>query len=143
MKTINLLIIANLFLVVGCTAQGPRPDEDSAVKIAAELDEMSLQTTQKPVRIRDYQIRSWRYIDRYNLIIEAGFKDHYLVSLHSPCLGLRGAFAIGITSSAGSVDKFEDIIVKSGGRNGIEERCHIQEIVKLEPIPSESAESVE
>lgn len=138
MKTLTTVLFITTTLLLGCASTGSKDSTDSQEKITSTLDDMELQTSTKPVRIRDYQVRSWKYIDHYNLIIEAGFKENYLVSLRTPCVGLDGAFSIGFTSSAGTFDKFEDIVVSRA--RGFEERCPIQEIVKLEPMPKNSEE---
>lgn len=96
-----------------------------------------MRPSEQPVRIRDYQVDSWRYIDRTHLIVEANVNDLYLVSLHSNCFGLQSAFTIGVTSGGGSVDRFENIVVRDV--SGRTERCPISEIVKLEKIPEASA----
>ena len=132
MKILISSLIASIFLLA-CSSQ---PTQNSEEKISAALDQLEMQPSQQPVRIRDYQVDSWRYIDRYNLIIEAGFDDQYLVSLQRPCFQLQSAFAIGFTSSAGSLDKFEDIVVRDSF--GRAERCPISEIVKLQKIPQVS-----
>jgi len=138
MKTLTTMLFVTAALLMGCSTTAQKNESDSQEKITSTLNEMALQPSSKPVRIRDYQVRSWTYIARYNLIIEAGFKENYLVSLVTPCIGLDSAFSIGFTSTAGSLDKFEDIVVRRA--RGFEERCPIQEIVKLEPVPNTSAE---
>ena len=130
----SLNLIACLFLAA-CANQESRSSEE---KIASALDDMALQTSDRPVRIRDYKVQSWRYIDNSNLIIEAGRREHYLISLAIPCHQLTGAFSIGFTTTAGSLDKFEDILV-SGNRGG-PERCPIADIVKLLPIPRDNVD---
>lgn len=128
MKALMAILLASL-LALGCSNQ-PRKDSDD--KVAAALDQLEMRPSEQPVRIRDYQVDSWRYIDRENLIVETSANDQYLVSLRTSCFGLQSAFAVGFTSAGGSVDKFEDILVRdSSGRT---ERCPISEIVKLEKL---------
>jgi len=133
--TFTVALFLTAIFMVGCSSQ---PKQSSEEKIATTLDDMQLQRGNRLETIRDYQVDSWHYIDPYNLIIEAGFKEQYLISLQIPCFGLNGAFSIGFTSTAGSLDKFEDIVVKDNF--GRPERCPIADIVKLEPIPNTSAE---
>jgi len=128
-----LLYLAASMALVACSNQPPQPPQSGADKVAATLEEMELQQSNRAVRIRDYRVNSWRYIDQYNLIIKAGLKDNYLISLHTPCPELSGAIQIGFTSTAGTLDKFEDIIVS--GPLGRREICAISDIVKLEGIP--------
>jgi hypothetical protein len=134
MKIFTAVLLSTLWLLA-CSSQ---PQQSSEEKIATTLEDMQLETGNKMETIRDYRVDSWRYIDQYNLVIEAGLKDKYLISLQSPCFGLNGAFGIGFTSTAGSLDKFEDIVVK--GPSGRAERCPISDIVKLEPIPTANVE---
>lgn len=130
MKTICLLVtLSYLSLLMACSQTIER-DRDTT--LAGTLDEMHLSKGEKVERIRDYRVDSWRYVDQYNLIIEAGKNEHYLVSLRVPCPELRNQFQIGFTSSTGTLDKFENIVVKdrlSGTRE-----CGISDIVKLEAI---------
>ena len=115
--------------LLACTGQ---PQQRSDEKISAALDQLNVQPGNKIERIRDFQVDGWRFIDNYNLIINAGFKDQYLVSLQSPCLPLQSAFSIGFTSTAGTFDKFEDIVVRNAF--GRPEHCPISDIVKLVPV---------
>jgi hypothetical protein len=134
MKALISSLLASLF-VLGCSAQ---PAKDSGDKVAEALDQLNMRPSEQPVRIRDYQVDSWRYIDRTNLIVETSASDLYLVSLHSSCFGLQSAFAIGVTSAGGSVDKFEDIVVRDA--SGRSERCPISDIVKLSKAPETPAD---
>ncbi len=128
MKALISSLLAGL-LVMGCSTQ---PTQTSEERVAAALDQLEMQPSEQSVRIRDYQVDSWRYIDHSNLIVETRANDQFLVRLQSHCFGLQSAFAIGVTSAGGSVDKFEDIVVRdSSGRT---ERCPISEIVQLEKI---------
>lgn len=137
MKSLVMSLFSCLALLA-CASQPQSADTDE--KIASTLEDMQLQKTEKIERIRDYRVDSWRYIDNSNLIIKAGLRDNYLVSLRVPCINLNGAFSIGFTSTTGSLDKFEDIIVRDSF--GRAERCPIADIVKLEPIPDDRAEPV-
>lgn len=126
-------LISSLFaslLLLGCSGQ---PARDSGDRVAAALDQLNMRPSEQQVRVRDYQVNSWRYIDRTHLIVEANVNDLYLVSLHSSCFGLQSAFAIGVTSAGGTVDKFGNIVVRDV--SGRIERCPISEIVKLEKVP--------
>lgn len=136
MKTFTaLILLLSTLTMLACSSQ---PSKTSEEKIADTLQNMQLQPGENRERIRSYRVDSWRYIDHRNLIVKAGFKNRYLVSLHSPCFGLNSAFSIGFTSTAGSVDQFEDILVRS--HHGRFERCPISDIVKLEPIPEANIE---
>ena len=131
-KSIGSIIILGLITLVGGCSKPTQPDHEQS--LAEVLAEMELKPANKVERIRDYRVDSWRYIDPYNLIIKAGIRDQYLISLRTPCPELRSALQIGFTSTAGTLDKFEDIIVSD--RFTGNQRCGISDIVKLESIPA-------
>ena len=54
---------------------------------------------------------SWRAISRDELILWAGPSRPYLIKIWRPFRSLRFVNAIGITSTAGRVTKFEKVIV--------------------------------
>ena len=134
------IIVFSLFIGLAIVACSNQPRVTSEEKVSAALEQLKMTPATKTERIRDYQVTGWRYIDAYNLIIQAGLKDQYLVSFQSPCFPLQTAFAIGFTSRTGTLDKFEDIIVRDSV--GRPERCAISEIVKLKPIPDGSEEPI-
>lgn len=97
----------------------------------------------------------WTPVSRDQLVVWAGINEAYLIKVSGYCPNLQYATAIGITSTANTVDKFEKIIV---GRD----KCFIQEIRpvdtkqmkadrkllreqmrKVEPAESDRSEAVE
>ncbi len=63
----------------------------------------------------------WSAVDDDQLVVWSGVNKAYLIKVVGFCPDLKFANAIGITSTAGTVDKFEKVIV---GRD----RCMISEI---------------
>ncbi|MEX0617913.1 MAG: DUF6491 family protein [Pseudohongiellaceae bacterium] len=116
------LVMAALFLGA-CAGTEGRGDVDQVLE--AEGLERGGQITS----IRNYQVNGWSAINAENLIITTGVNNDYLVELMSPCLGLQGATTIGFTSTAGNLDRFEDIVVQSPGIGT--ERCPIETITEL------------
>jgi hypothetical protein len=59
-----------------------------------------------------HSLDGWRALDRNTLIVWTSAFRPYLVELTRDSHGLRNAFAIGITSTAGSVyEKFDSVVV--------------------------------
>ncbi len=129
LKILSLITSLSFVSLLSACGQSIQPDQDT---VTTTLDDMELKKGRQVERIRDYRVDSWRYVDAYNLIIKAGLKEQYLISLRGPCPELRNAFQIGFTSRTGTLDKFEDIVV-SDRINGTR-RCGISDIVKLEGL---------
>jgi len=68
---------------------------------------------------------SWRAVSRDELIIWASPSRPYLVKIRRPFSSLRFANSIGVTTTAGRVTKFEQVIVGS-------ERLRIHSIIALD-----------
>lgn len=63
----------------------------------------------------------WSAVSRDQLVVWAGINEAYLIKVAGYCPDLLFAHAIGVTNTAGTVDKFEKVLV---GRD----RCLIEEI---------------
>lgn len=83
-------------------------------------------------RIQNYRVDGWNYLSPQSLIISAGAKQRYLVTLRTSCHGLRGASVIGTTSTASSLTKFESVVVNQAG--GGMQKCPIDNLYKLKKI---------
>ena len=57
------------------------------------------------------RLHSWRAVSRDELIVWSSPSRPYLVKIWRPTSSLRFAHAIGITSTAGTVTKFDRVIV--------------------------------
>lgn len=119
-----------LLLLFGCASR-----TTPARTIEAVLTEMEMQRAENISRISNYRINGWRSIDDSSLIITAGLKEYYLVTLLGPCFGLRDAFSIGYTTTAGSLDRFESILVEGPGSRM--EFCRINNITRLRNLHPE------
>ncbi len=67
----------------------------------------------------------WTVVDDKALVIRTQLSKSYLVKVSGFCPNLKFANAIGVTSTAGSVDKFEKVIVG-------QDQCRIDEIRPLD-----------
>lgn len=83
-------------------------------------------------RIPRYRISSWNSIDDRYLIVRSGVRDHYLVELFTPCLGLDTAFSIGFSTPTTSLDSYGSILVRDNSTSV--ERCRVENIYLLADI---------
>jgi len=67
------------------------------------------------------QLDGWTVIDDKLLMVRTEVNKYYLLKLSGFCPNLKFANAVGVTSSAGTVDRFEKVIVG-------EDKCMISEI---------------
>jgi lipocalin len=74
----------------------------------------------KSFDLRNYD-GGWSAVSRDQLVVWSGINQAYLIKVAGYCPDLQFANAIAVTNTAGTVDKFEKIIV---GRD----RCLIEEI---------------
>lgn len=79
-----------------------------------------------------YRISSWNSIDDRYVIVRSGVRDHYLVELYAPCLGLSTAFSIGFATPSTRLDRFGSILVRDTSTSI--ERCRIENIYLLADI---------
>lgn len=105
-------ILATAMLIfLGSTAQA-----ETAAADASGADDLKRVEKFRIMR----NIDGWRPIDRNTLIIWTSPSKPYLVELKRNSHGLRHAFAIGVTSTAGSVYERFDSVVVDGFRYPIE-----------------------
>ena len=84
-----------------------------------------------PVKsIKNYRIDGWNYLSSRALIINAGVRERYLLTLRFPCHGLRNSTLIATTSTSSSLTKFESVIVRQTGTGA--QKCPIENLYKLE-----------
>lgn len=112
-------------MVLSACTQTPQTKD----QVEGVLGDMDMVRDRSVDSIRDYRIDGWRYVDSYHVILTARRDENYLVSFMSPCMGTRGNFSIGFTSTAGGVTQFDDIVVQGPG--GMTEICRIKEIIRL------------
>lgn len=73
---------------------------------------------------------SFQPISRNEVVVFAGPSDAYLLRVGPPCDNLQFANRIGVTSTAGTVSRFDSVIV--GRWPGWRDRCPIEEIRKVD-----------
>lgn len=107
----NMIWTTAMLVFLGGTAQ-------------AATDAAEASATQDLKRVDKFRVMrsidGWRPLDRNTLIIWASPFKPYLVELSRNSFGLRHAFAIGVTSTVGSVHERFDSVVVDGVRYPIE-----------------------
>lgn len=117
--------ILTLFMLAGCATKSPEsiPLEERLAKRGYSIGE--------PVKqIRDYRINSWSGVDRYNVILNVGASKTYLVTVRSPCEGLRSAEHLAFSTTVGELTDKDKLVVRSPGR--YLEHCFIDTIYEIE-----------
>ena len=114
MKTSLVAILLSVALLTGCAAT------------LKKLSEPKLSYTEyagEPVKSFYMKNRDggWSPVSKDQLVVWSGINEAYLIKVAGYCPDLMFAQAIGVTNSAGTVDKFEKVIV---GRD----KCFIEEI---------------
>jgi uncharacterized protein YceK len=76
----------------------------------------------EPVKSFDmHNFDGWSAVSKDQLVVWSGINEAYLIKVTGYCPDLMFANAIGVTSTAGNVDKFEKVIVGH-------DKCFINEI---------------
>lgn len=113
MKTSLVLVVAAAVALGGCAStlkklNGPKLDYR--------------EYTGEPVKsFYMPSLDGWTPVSKDQVVVWSGINKAYMLSLAGYCSDLQFANAIAVTSTAGTVDKFEKVIV---GRD----KCFIQEI---------------
>lgn len=69
-----------------------------------------------------FKLDQWERVGRYQVVVWTRVSEAYLLTVDPPCRELEWAKAIGVTSSANTVNRRFDSVIASG------ERCRINEI---------------
>jgi hypothetical protein len=111
-------------------------------RVFTELTDRGLARTEQVRRVSNFRISGWQALDDRNLILRAGVRDRYLVTLMTTCHGLDFATSIAVDTATSSLGASDNILVR--GTLQAVERCPIKEIWALEELPGyveeESAE---
>ena len=83
-------------------------------------------------RLKDYRINGWSSVDRRNVILNVGASKNYLVTVRSPCEGLRSAEHLAFSTIIGDLTDKDKLIVRDSG--GYIQNCYIDTIQTLEKI---------
>ncbi|NND44623.1 MAG: hypothetical protein HKN58_04825 [Xanthomonadales bacterium] len=126
------MLLVSVFgaLLASCAAQptqGPKP-----LDLDRQLAERHYLMGPPVDRIRNYQLSGWNYVDNHHVIMRAGVRDHYLITLRSYCPDLSSATSIAFSTTVGSLTTSDALLVRGPG--SILDRCHIRYINRLEKI---------
>lgn len=123
-------------VLVGACASQPSDElslkPDSKMTLGDKLKAKNYVIEGPANRISNFRLSGWNYVDDYHVILTAGVRDYYLVTLRSYCFNLDGAFRIGFTNTIGSLTTADALLVESPG--GRAERCPIRTIDRLAKI---------
>jgi hypothetical protein len=115
-----LQVLALAILVAGCAGGAPRRSE-------RELLNDYLAYAGPPVdSFRFFRLDGWQSLGPNQLILWSTPWDAYLVTVAGPCPELEFTNRLGVTSTVGTVSRFESIVVRH------HERCPIGEIRPLD-----------
>lgn len=99
---LSLLVLA--LLLAGCGI--PRRPEGAA------LNEY-LQFAGPPVdQVRFFRLDSWEVVGRYQLVIYVTPWEAYLTTVAAPCEQLGWVNRLGVTSTVGTLSKFESVVMR-------------------------------
>ena len=130
-----LMITVTAVLLAACASQ---PSTDLSLKPSGQMtlaDKLKAKNyvIEGPAnRISNFRLSGWNYVDDYHVILTAGVKNHYLVTLRSYCYNLDGAFRIGFTNTIGSLTTSDSLLVEGPG--GRADRCAIRSIDRLSKV---------
>jgi len=114
MKTSLVAILSSVALLGGCAATLQKLVEPklSYIEYAGEP-------------VKSFYMKNldggWSPVSKDQLVVWSGINEAYLIKVAGYCPDLMYAHAIGVTNSAGTVDKFEKVIVG-------DDKCFIEEI---------------
>ena len=127
MKTALRTIMIALLL---SACAGTAPEEGKTVDEL--LAEKNLRIVEELRHLTAFNIHSWIYIDRQNVVLRDGPNRHYLITLNVPCQNLRFAQNIAFTSFGRTLRNTDYIAVTDGPGNI--ERCFMKSFYRLEKI---------
>jgi len=127
MRISKTLVLSLAMLLGACATPSPGPEPLNLEKMLAERHYLAGPAVD---RIHNYQLSGWNYVDPYHLIMRAGVKDHYLITLRSYCSDLSQATSIAFTTTVGSLTTSDAVLVRGPG--SIIDRCYIRYINRLE-----------
>jgi len=126
--------IFTLFIVVNCATQSPE-----STPLQERLAQRGYSIGEQVKRIRDYRINGWSGVDRYNVILNVGASQTYLVTVRSPCEGLRSAEHLAFSTTVGELTDKDKLVVRSPGR--YLKHCFIDSIYVIEKTSKKEQKS--
>lgn len=109
-------------LATSCAA-GPPPQ---TVPLGQKLLERGYVIGKPVKRLKNYRINGWNSIDRYHVIIHAGVREDYLVTVRNPCDGFRSAEILTFSTTVSDLTDKDKLVVRGAG--GFVEQCYIKSI---------------
>lgn len=130
------IILAALlsFGVTGLAGCATATDEPAS--LADKLETRNYLLGEEVDRIRNYRINGWNHVDDWHVIITAGVREKYLLSLRNRCPELRSASHMAFSTTAGNLTDFDEVMVTGPG--GFVDHCYIDKIYKLAKKPVET-----
>ena len=121
MKTLTAIILAG-FLASACATTGGGLERSMGDKVYARYEPY----LEEPVdSFTTFRYDSWEPINRNQLVLWTTMNDAYLLTLMAPCQDLPFAETVGVTTTASSVTKFDNVLVRGN-------RCPITEIQPID-----------
>jgi hypothetical protein len=117
--------------VLGACASSPAPDAKKPKTLDELLADRGYKLGSDTDRIVNWNIDGWNYVDDGHVVFTAGPSRDYLVTVDTPCSGLRQANTIGFTSTINTVTKFDKLVVRN---TGFTDQCPIRELHELKRI---------
>ena len=116
--------IMALLLASACAGQPPE-----SVPLDERLAKHGYSLGEQVKRITDYRINGWNSMDRFSVIMNVGASKNYLITVRSPCDGLRSAEHLAFSTTIGDLTDKDKLVVRGSGR--YLENCYIDTIHKL------------
>ena len=124
----NIIAGVIVLLVAGaCATESAEP-----VPLEERLAKRGFTIGEQVKRIKEYRINGWNSVDRYNVIMNVGASQNYLVTVRSPCEGLRSAEHLAFSTTVGDLTDMDKLVVRGSGR--YLEQCYIDAIHALKKI---------
>jgi hypothetical protein len=115
-------------VLAACAGTGEAPGSQKSVEEI--LAGKNLRVVGELDKLVNFNINSWQYVDRQNVVLRDGVKKYYLVELKNPCREMEFAQRIGFTSFGKVVNKFDFIVVTETPGRVV--RCMIETFYELE-----------
>jgi len=126
----NYTAVTAIFIPVLASACTSNPPE--SIPIEEQMAAKGYLIKEPVKRLKDYRINGWSSVDRRNVILNVGASDNYLVTVRSPCEGLRSAEHLAFSTIIGDLTDKDKLIVRDSG--GYIQSCYIDTIQTLEKI---------
>jgi hypothetical protein len=143
MNQLNAIALLGVILALGaCQAPSPGSSSYSANNqrdLDEMLDRMEVRLGEEQRSISNFTINGFRPINESNVVVSSGVRDHYLINLTTPCLGLPYAFNMRIASRSNNITSFDDIVVSD--LSGRPESCQISKIYRLEETAADTRQN--